>query len=308
MEKPKPTIDKPSSSPLSPRSNSYGTVFPGAFEPQQQQEERDFLRSFQRTRKGRDADLPTVAAGEWWRMGPEAQRAWLEKGQAVMAAAAEQQKQHGGGKGGVAAANAASAVVFKLRGGLLGTARVRYDKATGRFALAETPLLERNRLFRGGSTTSSSSTNNQRALLPALFRYPVRLARPIYAPLFCLRWVALRAMVLWRALRQFVLPSWPYLLLFTARAAYLLAACMLLTVLVDELLQPLAQGLHRALMAVTGQGAGATGADAVGAARLLDFRGYSLRSSKNQELARTWVERWSEPLVTGGGGGSASGV
>jgi hypothetical protein len=321
---PKPTDNDnkpptpPAAASLAPRANAYGIVFPEAFQQDSSaSSDRAFIRSFKQTRTGRDADLPTIAAGEWWRMAPEAQQAWLLKKETTRV---EQGDSGAGGGSDVAATTTstgtvavarsaargeAAAVVFKLRGRLLGAARVQYDKATGRFALAETPLLERNRLF----TSSGSTKGKKRPLLPALIRYPCKLARPLYAPLFSLRWLSLRLMVLWRALRQFVLPSWPYLLLFTARAAYLLSACMLLTVLVDELLQPLAQALYQALLwATAAMGKdGAALTEAAAAAGLPDFRGYSLKSGDQQEMARTWVERWSEPLVAGVAGGGVAG-
>lgn len=281
MEKPQPQ-PQAQQAPPRPRANEYGVVFPGALE-QSEAESQAFLRAFKQTQRGRDAALPSVEAWAWWQMRPEAQRAWLaeaaaqaRRDQAAAAAAT--------GRGAAVAAPpppssssaAAPALVFKLRGRLLGPTRVRYDATRGRFALAETPWLERTWPLRA---------------LPSLIRYPLTLARPLYAPLFCLRWLALRTLVLWRALRQFVLPSWPYLFLFTARAAYLLAACMLLTVAVDELLKPLAQGAYEALARLTGRG----GAGLV----LPDFRGYSLRpggvggEGGAEQAARTWVERWA---------------
>lgn len=271
--------------PPRPRANEYGVVFPGALE-QSEAESQAFLRAFKQTQRGRDAALPGVGAWAWWRMGPEAQRVWLAEAAATQARAQAQTLQ-APTRGGAAsppsppsASSASNALIFKLRGRLLGPTRVRYDAARGRFALAETPLLERAWPLRA---------------LPAPLRYPLAVARPVYAPLFCLRWLALRAFVLWRAQRQFVLPSWPYLLLFTARAAYLLAACALLTVAVDELLQPLAGGIYQAVARLVGD-AGLV---------LPDFRGYSLKPGGRvaDEQAKTWVERWSEPLVAGAGVG-----
>lgn len=275
MEKPQPQ-PQPKQAPPRPRANEFGVVFPGALE-QSEAKSQAFLRAFTQTQRGRDAALPSVGAWAWWRMGPEAQRAWLAE---AATQARSDQAAAATGRGAVPASpppsSSSTALVFKLRGRLLGPTRVRYDATRGRFALAETPWLERTWPLRA---------------LPSLIQCPLALARPLYAPLFCLRWLALRALVLWRALRQFVLPSWPYLLLFTARAVYLLAACMLLTVAVDELLKPLAQGAYEALARLTGRG----GAGLV----LPDFRGYSLRpggvggGGGAEQAARTWVERWA---------------
>ena len=104
------------------------------------------------------------------------------------------------------------------------TTRLAYHPSTGRFTLAETPLLENNELYRWS--------------LPLFLRVLLKLARPAYAPLFCLKWVGLRAMILWRSFSQFIFPSAPYVTLFAFRAIYMLAACALVTVALDELMRP----------------------------------------------------------------------
>lgn len=45
-------------------------------------------------------------------------------------------------------------------------------------------------------------------------------------------------MVLWRSFSHFIFPSAPYVMLFAFRAIYMLAACALVTVALDELMRP----------------------------------------------------------------------
>ncbi|KAM3577848.1 hypothetical protein VYU27_000389 [Nannochloropsis oceanica] len=104
------------------------------------------------------------------------------------------------------------------------TTRLAYHLATGHVTLAETPWLESNDLYRWS--------------IPFFLRVLLKLGRPLYAPLFCLKWMGLRTMVLWRSFSHFIFPSAPYVMLFAFRAIYMLAACALVTVALDELMRP----------------------------------------------------------------------
>lgn len=113
------------------------------------------------------------------------------------------------------------------------TSRLAYHPSTGRFALAEKPWLEENELYRWS--------------IPFFIRFFLKAARPLYAPIFCFKWLGLRAMILWRSFSLFVLPSVPYVALFTFRAIYMLAACALVTVALDELMHPFLEWTYNIL-------------------------------------------------------------
>ena len=91
-------------------------------------------------------------------------------------------------------------------------------------------------------------------------------------------------MIVWRSFSQFVWPSPPYVVLFSIRALYMLGACMLVTVALDELMQPVLEWIYKVVM----KAAGKTGSGTV----LPDLRFYSLEAAgKGKKGPSNWDER-----------------
>jgi hypothetical protein len=182
--------------------------------------------------------LVEIESGRWWRWTPAEQREFLETqvvegtppsppSSSPSSAPSLPHMQKVIKNPAINPTPIAPPCYFRLRNpfpfhGL--TTRLAYHPSTGRFTLAETPWLEKNELYRWS--------------LPFFLRVLLKLARPAYAPLFCLKWVGLRAMILWQSFSQFIFPSAPYVTLFAFRAIYMLAACALVTVALDELMRP----------------------------------------------------------------------
>ncbi len=181
-----------------------------------------------------------IKAGDWWGWTAAQQQDFLETQLAssssssspssTPATAPTRSKATTGASTDVVAAPC----LFRLRHPVPGfTSRLAYYPSTGAFRLAEKPWFETTQLYTWW--------------LPLFVRVLLRLARPLYAPLFCLKWMGLRAMILWRSFSQFILPSAPYLTLFSFRALYMLGACMLVTVALDELMRPAFEWTFRVL-------------------------------------------------------------